>query len=210
VEADTFLIVNGDTMTDAPTAEIWRAHEASGALVTLALVPNHDPLRYGGVRLASDGAVVGFSARGASAAGSFHFIGVQVAHRDAFAAVPPGEPANSIGGIYDALLSDRPGSIRGVVVDARFWDVGTVGDYWRTSWALAAAAGHAPTGRLPSSALVTRSIVWDDVEFGEGSAVDECIVTDGVHVPAGVSYRRTILIRASRGAVVATPFTPDE
>ena len=38
--ADTFLIVNGDTLTDVDVARVIDAHTRSGALVTMALVPN--------------------------------------------------------------------------------------------------------------------------------------------------------------------------
>src|SRR4029077_111528 len=53
VGAATFLIVNGDTLPDVDLAQLAGAHAASGALVTLALVPNREFLRYGGVRLGS-------------------------------------------------------------------------------------------------------------------------------------------------------------
>ena len=77
-----------------------------------------------------DGVVTGFVPRGAAAPhGSYHFIGVQVAHADAFRHLPPGEPANSIGGAYDALIAARRGSVRGFVSDAAFWDIGTPEDY---------------------------------------------------------------------------------
>ena len=80
--------------------------------------------------------------------------------------------------------------------EARFWDVGTVADYWNTSFAFT-SDGHA-RGRRASvdpSARVTRSILWDDVEVGAGCTLDECIVTDGVRVPAGAAYRRSVLVR---------------
>ena len=38
--AETFFIVNGDTLTDVSLRALAAAHDASGALVTLALVPN--------------------------------------------------------------------------------------------------------------------------------------------------------------------------
>src|SRR5216110_994000 len=46
VGVDTFLIVNGDTLTDVDLARLAEAHAATGALVTLALVPNREFLRY--------------------------------------------------------------------------------------------------------------------------------------------------------------------
>src|SRR5207302_700123 len=58
--ADTFFIVNGDTLTDVDPAALYRAHRASGALITLALVPNTSPEQYGGVQLDAGGAVTRF------------------------------------------------------------------------------------------------------------------------------------------------------
>ena len=206
VGAQTFFIVNGDTLTDVDLGHLADAHTATGALVTLALVPNGEFLRYGGVRLDADGRVTGFTRRGPSAAGSYHYIGVQAVAGRVFDGIQPGEAASSIGGVYDALIASRPGSIRGVVSDAAFFDVGTPGDYWRTSQAFAAtsestSSSVGPGGRIDASARVTQSILWDDVEVGAGVLLDECIVTDGVRVPAGASHRRAILVRGTDGQV---------
>ena len=129
---DTFVIVNGDTLTDLNLSALLEAHRASGAAVTMALVPNREPDKYGGVVLDRDGRVVGFVSRGISATGSHHFIGVQAARAEVFRDIPAGEPASSVGGVYDALIAARPGSIHGFVSDATFWDIGTVADYQRT------------------------------------------------------------------------------
>src|SRR5204863_118004 len=75
IGARTFLIVNGDTLTDVDLAAMGDAHAASGALVTLALVRNAEPHRYGGVLLDAQGAVTAFVPRGPSSQGSYHFIG---------------------------------------------------------------------------------------------------------------------------------------
>ena len=44
----TFLIVNGDTLTDADVGEVIADHQRSGALVTMAVIPNTEPDKYGG------------------------------------------------------------------------------------------------------------------------------------------------------------------
>ena len=220
VGADTFLIVNGDTLTDVDLAHLMEAHAASGALVTLALVSNREFLRYGGVQLDADGGLSGFIPRGPSAAGSYHYIGVQIVAGRVFDAVQPGDAARSIGGVYDALITARPGSVRGVVSDAAFHDVGTPGDYWRTSHAFSSAAGAASSSvgsdssvgrgaRIDASARVTHSILWDDVEVGAGVVLDECIVTDRVRVPAGASHRRAILVRGEGGEPLVSPLNLD-
>jgi NDP-sugar pyrophosphorylase family protein len=210
IGANTFLIGNGDTLSDFDLQALTDAHASSGALATLALVPNHDPKRYGGVRLDANLAVTGFVRRGRAATGSFHFVGVQIVEADAFASVPAGQAMNSIGGLYDSLITARPGSVRGVVREAAFWDIGTVEDYWNTSFALMGSAEreHGRQGRnvrVDGSALIARSILWDDIAVGAGSVLEECIVTDGVTVPPGAAYRRSILVRAN-GTTSITPF----
>lgn len=191
-----FLIVNGDTLTDVDVASLTAAHRADGALVTLALVPNREFQRYGGVVLDDDGRVTGFTRRGPDAEGSWHFIGVQAAQTAVFAGLPAGVPLSSIGGVYDDLIRAQPGSIRGFCSDAAFWDVGTPSDYLRTSTAFSTSGVDAGRGtRVDASATVAESILWDDVEVDAGAEVRRCIVTDGVRVAARASYRDSILIQ---------------
>jgi NDP-sugar pyrophosphorylase family protein len=209
VGGGTFLIVNGDTLTDVNLEEIVRAHTASHALVTMALVPNREFSRYGGVLLEGD-RVTGFARPGPASEGSGHFIGVQVVNGAVFDPVAAGESASSVGGIYNALIAAQPGAIRGYLCDAEFSDVGTVEDYWRTSAAFAArgappssSAAHAP--QIDPSSRVTNSILWDDVVIEAGAVVDHCIVTDGVRVGPGESHRRTILVAGENGGTAAVP-----
>ena len=132
--ADTFLIVNGDTLTDVDLSALALIHSSAGALVTLAFVPNREPDRYGGVLLDRDQRDSG--SRPGDRYGSFHFVGVQMVERDVFASLPAGQPAQSVGGVYDALIADATGSVRGFVTEAAFLDIGTVTDYWSASWSL--------------------------------------------------------------------------
>lgn len=203
---DTFFLINGDTLTDLDLGGLVESHAKSGALVTLALVPNLKPEHYSGIKLAGDGRMIGVAPRGLTAAGSFHFFGVQIVSRSVFAGLPAGQPINSIGGCYDALLARKPGAIRGFVTDARYWDIGTVADYWHTSWAWTdGSEAISASARVHESARVTRSIIWNDVEVGTGAALNECIVTDGVRVPAGAAYQRKILMRAIDGTTTVAP-----
>jgi mannose-1-phosphate guanylyltransferase len=130
---DTFLIVNGDTLTDLNLRGLIDAHGASNALVTLALVPNREPGKYGGVVVDGDGSVTSFVSRERAGGDSYHFIGVQVARAEVFRQLPSGKPARSIGGLYDALIATRRGAVRGVVAEAEFFDIGTMEDYRRTT-----------------------------------------------------------------------------
>jgi NDP-sugar pyrophosphorylase family protein len=147
----TFLIVNGDTLTDLKLQGLIDAHRAADALVTLALVPNREPGKYGAVLMEDDGSVTRFVPRQQAGDGSYHFIGVQIARAEAFRQLPAGRPARSIGGLYDTLIAARRGSVRGVVTEAEFFDIGTIEDYRRTTDLLERReAGRSPAwDRLP-------------------------------------------------------------
>jgi NDP-sugar pyrophosphorylase family protein len=211
VGAETFFLINGDTLSDVDLDAVAKSHQESKALVTLALIPNTRYLHYGGVCLAADGSVTGFVGRGPAAAGSFHLFGVQVVNSEVFAAVPSGQTMSSIGGVYDRLIAERPGAVRGCVTSARYWDIGTVSDYWNTCRGFVADDENVvgSSSRIAASAVVSGSILWDDVHLGERAVIDECIVTDAVRVPAGARYRRAILLRAADGTVTTTPLTTD-
>jgi NDP-sugar pyrophosphorylase family protein len=210
VGAETFFIVNGDTLTDVDLARLAAAHHASGARVTLALVPNRSPDRYGGVRANRDGQVLGFVPRG-SAETSFHFVGAQIVQADVFRTLAPAMPAQTIGGVYDELIRTEPGAVRAFVSDVPFWDVGTEADYWHTSLAFMRAEQRGDTVRgqsvqISQSARVTRSILWDHVEVGPDATLEECIVTDGVRVLPGTTYHRQVLVRPKGSdAVLVSP-----
>jgi mannose-1-phosphate guanylyltransferase len=201
-----FFIVNGDTLTDLDPASVADSHARSGALVTLAVVPNDAPERYGGVLVAPDGAVTGFTRRG-SREPSWHFIGVQVAEAAAFETLPPDRPAESVAALYPALTRAAPGSVRAHRCSASFADIGTPADYLATSLGLAAAAVGTPSARetlagaratIAPSARLDRTILWDDVEVSAGAHLTECIVSDGVRVPERVRWNRLAVVPAAR------------
>ncbi len=195
----TFLILNGDTLTDIDPRAVVDDHHRSGALVTMAVVPNEEPDKYGGVVVRDDGSVAGFVRRG-SRETSWHFVGIQVADAEAFASVPVDTPYETVGALYPALIAERPGSIRAFRTAGEFMDIGKPADYLETSLTLADREGVELTAGagISGTARVERSILWDDVIVEDGAMLRECIVTDGVRVPADTSWHG-VTIRAASG-----------
>lgn len=208
-DEDDFLIVNGDTLTDVDIGSLLARHRQSGALVTMALIPNPRPEHYGGVAVSADGWVTGFarvrttspSPAPASPHGfhGFHFIGVQVARARAFAELADGVPAESVNALYPALIARDPHSIAAYVSDASFLDIGTPRDCLETSLALATSEGARLVGanvEIGDSAVIVRSTVWDDVAIGARAQLFECVVADGVRIPPGARFERCAIVRA--------------
>ncbi len=189
--APQFLIVNGDTLTDLDLGPMMASHRRSGALVTMAVVPNREPDKYSGLAVDGDGCVTGVVKRG-GAQPSHHFFGVQMVNAEAFASVPDAVPYETVSALYPALIAERPGSVRVFQATAECLDIGTPADYLDTSLLLAGRHGVATSAgervRIAADARVERSILWDDVVVEEGVLLKECIVTDGARVPAGTAW----------------------
>jgi NDP-sugar pyrophosphorylase family protein len=204
VGRETFVIVNGDTLTDVDLRPLAAAHERHDALVTMAVTDNPDPSRYSGLKIADDGAVVGVVAPGTGP--SYHFIGVQVVHREAFAHVEPGQFANSVGDVYSRLIAQRPGSVRAHRCEAAFWDIGTVNDYWVTSRAFAGDGELIdPLTHSGDDVQLEECIIWSNVHIGASSRLTRCIVTDHVKVAPRSVYSDAILLRGADGETIVHP-----
>jgi NDP-sugar pyrophosphorylase family protein len=195
----TFLIVNGDTLTDVDVQAMLAHHQRSGAAVTMALIPNPRPDKYGGVRVSGDGWVTGFTRRGEPGE-SYHFIGVQIAAAHVFARLEDGVPAQTVNDIYPRLIAREPASIAAFRCGASFRDIGTPSDYLATSAELAGIEGDRLTCgarvRIDRSARILRTALWDDVTIGPGAVLEDCIVGDGAQVPGGARYTRCAIVPA--------------
>jgi NDP-sugar pyrophosphorylase family protein len=190
----SFLIVNGDTLTNVDLDALVAHHGSGDALVTMAVIPNSQPDKYSGVASDADGRFVGFIPRGSSER-SFHFVGVQVAEPQAFSSIPPHEPFE-VRTLYLALAAAQPGSVRLFRTDAEFLDIGTPADYLNTALLLAErdrVPAHGARTRIAAAARVERSVLWDDVVVEEGAMLKECVVADGVVVPADTSWHGVTL-----------------
>ena len=191
--ASTFLIANGDTLTNVDAGALVDAHRQSGALVTMAVIANQHPEKYGGAIVDADGAITRFG----RAANSYHFVGVQVAEQEVFAGLPDNVPSESTRAVYPSLIASRPGSVRAFITEAEFFDIGTPADYLSTCLHFEPSGSRIPD---PGSRL-DECILWDDVEIGANARLRRCIVTDGVRVPAGSSWENKT-IRVAHGELM--------
>jgi NDP-sugar pyrophosphorylase family protein len=176
-----------------------RRHVESGALVTMALIPNPQPEKYGGVLIGDSERVTGFTRAGATRE-NYHFIGVQFAEARVFADLVDGVPAESVNVLYPRLMAGDPGCIAAFVSAASFQDIGTPQDCLRTSIELAQQEGdRLAAGRnvqVAASATVRGTALWDDVVIGAHATLIDCIVGDGARIPDHARYERCAIVPA--------------
>lgn len=199
LDADRFFLVNGDTLAAVDLQALAAAHTASGAQVTMALVPHPDPAAYGGVAVDGRGAVTGLVPPGSSNRW-FHFVGIQAVEASVFAGLPLDRPTESVGGLYPSLIARSPGSVRAFLSEVSFRDVGTPADYLATSLEIARLEKRAAPllgahCRVDGTARLSRTILWDDVTVGAAAELTECIVADHASIPAGARFRRAAIVR---------------
>ena len=197
--ASSFLIVNGDTLTNVDVGALVDAHKRSGALVTMAVIPNVEPAKYGGVVV--DGTHVRGFARAGSAEPSYHFIGVQVAEAEVFAPLRDDVPSESVKEVYPALIAARPGSVRAFASEAEFFDIGTPADYLSTCLRFEPPGSRIPDPESRSGSRLDECVVWQDVDVADDVRLRRCILTDGVRVPAGSSWEN-MTIRVAHGELM--------
>ena len=232
LEADRFLIVNGDTIADVALAALAAQHVATNALVTMAVV-DADP-RYNAILADDNGIVSGFTssspgppalaaerasfgavaperppAAKADTPGTYHFIGVQAVNAAAFAGVSPDRRSETVRGLYPTLIAQRPDSVRIMPTTAEFFDIGTPRDYLATATRLAEREGQ-PLDRghgcrVAADAHLDGTILWNDVTIGPGTSLTRCVVADGVTVPSGAHHVECSLVMRDN-EVVAEPF----
>jgi len=203
LEADRFLIVNGDTLAAVDLEALAAHHVDTNAVVTMAVVDG-DP-RYNGIVADAAGLVRGFGRD----PGAFHFIGIQAANASAFAGVSPDARSETVHGIYPALIASRPDSLRVMRTTAEFFDIGTPQDYLETARTIASREGRpldrGPDCRVAADARIDSTILWNGVTVGAGATLTNCVVADGVTVPPGSRHDRCSLVMTEHG-MIATPF----
>lgn len=223
LEADRFLIVNGDTLTDVDLGALAAQHVDTNAAVTMAAV-DADP-RYNAIVANDAGMVTAFARRepgtqenptlgtpgilGTLGTKRFHFIGVQMVNASVFAGVAPDRKSETVHGIYPALITARPEAIRVFHTREAFHDIGTPRDYLETALAFAAREGRPPDRgagcHVAADARLTRTVLWDRITIGAGAALSNCVVADDVVVPAGASHADCSLVMRGH-EMIETPF----
>ena len=198
LDGDPYLLLNGDTLATVDLRALWDHHLAHGALVTMALIPNPEPQRFGGVLVDDDGWITGFCRRG-DPRPNYHFFSAQLVDRSVFADLPDGVPAESVLQVYPRILAESPRRLRAFVCDAPFIEVGTPADYRRVHERLAAADGVSPwtaglRAAIDPTARLDRTILWDDVAIGAGVVLERCVVADRTRVPDGLQAAGACLV----------------
>lgn len=181
----TFLVVNGDVLTDLDVTALVEFHRLSRAEATIALTPVEDPSRFGVVPTDPDGRVEAFIEKPPPGEAPTNLInaGTYVLEHSVMDRIPPDRRVSIERETFPALVADR--RLFALGSNAGWLDAGTPATY------LAANLAYAPVGAGGTQA--TGSVIGEDVTLHDGAVVQGSVVMDGAVVGAGAVVADSIV-----------------
>lgn len=222
----TFLVLNGDVLTDLDLGALLGFHRHRGALATIALTPVDDARPFGLVDTASDGRVLAFREKPADPVPGTINAGTYVLEPAALHGVPRGVMVSIERETFPDLIS-RGELVYGLPSDAYWRDLGTPAAYLEAHQdALAGRIGGrsysrpllgrdaaiapgadvteqvvvGPEARVGAGARVDRSVLHARVSVGERAVVEGTVVGPGGEVGPGATVRDAVLAEGARVA----------
>lgn len=197
---DTFVVCNGDILTDLDLSELVRLHRARGARATIALHRVADPSGYGLVRTDEHGAVTAFVEKPPPGEADVDTInaGTYVFQPDVLPLIEPGRMVSVEREVFPRLVGE---GLFAHAADGRWRDIGTPASY------LAANLEQMPPGGLVDpravvspSAEVTESVIGPDAAVEEGARVHRSVVLPGGRVRRDATFDGKVI--GSQGEAV--------
>jgi mannose-1-phosphate guanylyltransferase len=205
----TFLVVNGDVLSDLDVGELWSFHHTAGAEATIALTPVDDPSRYGVVPIDDTGRVEAFVEKPPPGEAPTNWInaGVYVLEPSVLDRIPAGKRSSIERSIFPEMVAD--GSLYARHSDAYWIDAGTPGTYLRAQLDLVDGrrgepeVGLSRSARVADGATVEHSVLMHHVVIEAGATVRDSVLLPGTTVEAGAIVEGSVVgVRSvvSRGA----------
>ena len=211
---DTFLVLNGDILTDLDLTALADHHRTTGAVATITLVPVEDARPYGLVTLSDDGRVLAFREKPEHLVSGLVNAGTYVLEPEAVRDVPVGRPVSVEREIFPALIASGA-HLSGFVSTAYWMDVGTPEKYLRATFdALEGRVedlGYEAPFVDPSAEVSLRAQLGRWVVIGpgavveDGAEVEDSVILAGGRVTSGARVRDSIVgpgATVGKGAIV--------
>lgn len=210
---ETFLVFNGDVLTDVDLTRIVDFHRRADAEATIWLTPVDDPSAYGVVPTDADGRVQAFVEKPPPGEAPTNLInaGIYVLEPSVLDRIPSGQTWSIERATFPALVEEGA-RLFATAVPAYWMDIGTPEKYLQAN--LDALAGRfameglrlegervaAAGSRIAPDARLSCSCLGAGATVEPGATVEESVLLPGVTVGEGAKVRRSVL---GEGVVVA-------
>jgi mannose-1-phosphate guanylyltransferase len=189
--SETFVVVNGDVLTDLDISALVDFHRRRRAMATIALTPVEDPSRFGVVPTAPDGTVEAFVEKPAPSEAPTNYVnaGTYVLEPEVLARIPTGRKVSIERETFPALVAD--GTLFALPSDAYWLDAGTPEAYLRANADLLKGRRSSPPA--PGAKAVSEGVWVLGSPVLSGEVMPASLVADGARVEKGSSVRASVI-----------------
>jgi mannose-1-phosphate guanylyltransferase len=199
---DTFVVVNGDVLTDLDLGRLVATHRARAAEATIHLIAVDDPTAFGVAELDESGRILAFVEKPAPGTEPSNLInaGTYVLEPSVLDLIEPGRPVSIERDTFPRLVGR--GRMHGVATDDYWIDAGRPELYLRANIDLINGRRGAPVEAVDPTASVAPDVTLDEAVVGAGAVVDRgatvvrSVLLPGATVGAAAVVEESIVMGA--------------
>ena len=196
----TFIVANGDVMTDLNVADLVAFHRHSGAQATISLTPVDDPSQFGIVEIDADGRVLRFVEKPQPGETKSHFAsaGTYVMEESTLALMPGTQKLSIERVTFPQLVSE--GGLYAMATNDYWIDAGRPDTYVQANCDIAAQSRNPSDAAVHADAVVAGSAVVGDTvvsaraNIGENARVNNSVILSGAVIGSGAVVDRSIVM----------------
>ncbi len=204
---ETFVVANGDVLTDLDVGALAAFHRDSGALATIHLTPVEDPSAFGVVEAEPSGRVRQFVEKPAPGTQPSNLIngGTYVVEPEVLSMIPLGRMVSIERETFPAIV--ERGGLYAMATHDYWIDTGRPDLYLQANLDLLdgsrrlVAEGVAPGADVDAAATIERAVVSVGAHVAAGAVVRSSVLLPGATVERGAVVERSVVMgRVGAGA----------
>ncbi|MEI8391470.1 MAG: NDP-sugar synthase [Actinomycetes bacterium] len=198
---ETFVVVNGDVLTDLDVSTLIAFHKDRGAQATMHLTPVDDPSAYGVAVIDDQGRVQRFVEKPALGTAPSNLInaGTYVLEPSVLRRIPTGRKVSIEREIFPLIVAD--GGLYALATDDYWIDAGRPEPYLRANLDMidavrrsASAPAIEPGAKVDPSALIRHSLVSVGALVEAGAKIEDSVILSGAIIRQGAVVHGSIVM----------------
>ncbi|MCI0486082.1 MAG: NDP-sugar synthase [Blastocatellia bacterium] len=200
-----FVVINGKIVTDIDLQAALREHRERRALATLVLRENASREHFSIVEVDERGHISRFAGfpkplddDSKTGVAPLMFTGIQVLSPRIFEYIPRSQFSHSVTDVYPRAM-EAGEAIIAHIASGMWYEMSTLSRYLEANMLFCREQGCSVVSGedcvIEDGAVVEKSVLWQRVRVERGARVRECILADGVRIPAGSVFERAAIVR---------------
>ena len=188
---ETFVVANGDVLTDLDIASLISFHRQHGAEGTISLTPVSDPSQYGIVEIDASGRVERFveKPQPGITTSNFASAGTYVLEPSALVRMPGDQKLSIERVVFPAMVAEK--SLFAMSTNDYWIDAGRPDTFISANVHVSKQVAKAtdapihPTANVAATAVILDSVIGENATVLDGARIEHSVLLPGAHVGQG-------------------------